>query len=137
MNIDDYTQPIEAVIAQEEREPKEYRELRAFQEFYGENGALLAAHNEAAKVFEKYGMKVSANTLTSFVRYLNAIGIEGVMEVAQAYRGVDWKRDDPYAISNDTNPGLGLWLRDRGRDVALRNKELNKLWEETYGVGER
>lgn len=130
----DFTRPVEDVIRDE---PTTWDGESLFWQaemFYQKNSALLAAHVEAAKVFERHDKTVSARALTEFVRYLNTLGPDGVAELARAYESVDWTRDEPYAIANASSAWLSRYLAMRGFDVSISKSKIDEEWERVHGA---
>lgn len=131
----DYTLPVEAVIVKENEPDDGWKLFQHGESFYAKNGELLAAHKRAARVFEEMGVPVPPKFLTELTRYFSLLGRDGVARVAMAYFNVPWKRDKPYAISNDTTPWLGRWLQSVGFDVFTKKSKIDKYWEEAHGNG--
>lgn len=129
----DYTLPVEAVIAKENEPDDGWKLFQHGESFYAKNGELLAAHKRAARVFQEHGVVVPPKFLTELARYFSRLGVDGMAKVAMAYFGIKWKRDNPFAISNDTTPWLGRFLQSLGFDVFTKPSKIDKYWEEAHG----
>jgi len=135
LSFDDYTQTVEEVMREEQKPDDGERLFQQGELFYSRNGELLAAHKQAARVFEEAGVPVPPKFLTELTRYFSMLGRDGVARVAMAYFGVKWKRDKPYSISNNTTPWLGRWLKALGFDVDIRRSKIDEAWEREHGAG--
>lgn len=136
MTFDDLTVPVEQVIKQEGTAKTGEQLFWEAELFYRKNPRLLAAHVEAAKLFEEHRAPVSARALTEFVRYLKRLGVDGVQDLASIYEGIDWERDSPYAIANASSAWLSRFLDSKGFDVAKAKSVIDETWEEVHGNGD-
>lgn len=135
MSFDDLTIPVEQVIKQEGNQKTGEQLFWEAELFYQKNDELLAAHMEAAKLFRRKGLSVSARALSEFVRLLAALGEDGVYEMLDIYSGILWVREDPIKLPNHYSAWLSLFLAAQGFDVNKAKSVMDEAWEEVHGSG--
>lgn len=135
MSFDDYTLPVEAVIKQEGTKKTGEQLFWEAELFYQKNGELLAAHVEAAKLFRRKGLSVSARALIEFVRLLAALREDGVEEMLGIYSGILWEREDPIKHPNHYSAWLSMFLSALGFDVNKAKSVMEETWREVHGSG--
>ena len=112
MNTDDYTQTVEAVMAQERSfvfpvplKAESYREL--FNEWLRVNPKAAHEIELTALAIHRRGLRVSTKYLIERTRY------------ESAYRLVAVPYTDHYSINNTITPLLGRWLLDMHPDLRI------------------
>lgn len=122
MNTDDYTQPVEAVIAQERAfvfpvplKAESYREL--FKEWRRVNPKAAHEIELTALTIDRRGMTVSAKYLIERVRYESPYRLVPVPYVDQY--GVAHH----YSINNTVTPLLARWLLELHPDLRIETRK--------------
>lgn len=133
LSFDDLTVPIEDVIRAEGTTMDGEQLFWQGEHFYRNNPELLAAHKQAARAFQELGYSVPPKLLTEITRYFSLLGRDGFARVVMSYFGVNWKRDDPFSITNNTTPWLGRWLKSVGFEVDTRKSKIDDVWEREHG----
>lgn len=96
-------------------------------EYYKRNPRLLEAHVKAAQVMMRYHGKVSARFLTEFARWLRFMGVEGMLELLECYRGIVVKGEDVAAIPNHTSAYLTRYLAEQGFNVTKARSRMDEV----------
>lgn len=137
MSFDDYTLPVEAVIKQEGTKKTGEQLFWEAELFYQRNGDLLAAHKQAAAVFNRAGLPASARSLSELVRLISMVGIDGVTELASIYSEVEWEREDPIKLPNHYSAWLSCFFQAQGFDVSKAKSVMDDAWKEVHGDGHK
>jgi dienelactone hydrolase len=108
-------------------------QFEAAQVFYGKNRELLTAHERAAAVLIRHGVRVSARFLTEFSRWARQIGPEAIREIADCYDGVHVKKaDEHHAVANASSAWLTRYLYRRfkgcpGFEITVRHSKIDEV----------
>lgn len=137
MSFDDLTAPVEAVIGAEGKEKTGEQLFWEAELFYRKNGDLLAAHKQAARIFNEAGLPVSARVLSELVRLISMVGIDGVSELASIYSQVEWEREDPIKLPNHYSAWLSCFFQAQGFDVSKAKSVMDDAWKEVHGDGHK
>lgn len=127
MNVDDLTQPLEAVVAQERRATYplplkvEYRR-ELFAEWCRLNPDALRQIELTAVAIDARGLRVSTKYLVEKQRYEGTAKLVGVPFVD------DSGNEHEYSINNSDTPILARWLLERHprMNIQLRESILDK-----------
>lgn len=118
MNTDDYTQPVEAVIAQERAaiypvplKAKSYSEL--FTSWVEVNPDVMHEMEMVALSIDTRGMRVSTKYLIERMRYESRKSVVKVPFIDQY--GVTHE----YVINNTVTPLIGRWLLERHPEMRI------------------
>lgn len=124
LDLDDYTQDVEA-ISRIEFGPKSGQALwDDAEEFYRRNGRLLHAHVKAAKVLQDNGIPVSARFLTEFARW--STKLMGLMyKLFDIYDGVPVDGDGGLKVPNASSAWLTRYLAARGFNVRKATSKMD------------
>lgn len=120
MNVDDYTQPLEAVIGRERSysyplRPDERREL--FAEWCRLNPDALRVIELTAIAIDARGMRVSTKYLIEKQRYEGRVKLVGVpFRDSHGYEHV-------FGINNTDSALLARWLLERNPDMNLQTRK--------------
>lgn len=122
MNVDDYTQPVEAVIAQERAfvfpvplKAESYREL--FNEWLRVNPKAAHEIELTALAIHRRGLRVSTKYLIERVRYESAYRLVAVPYTDQ--HGITHH----YSINNTVTPLLARWLLENNPDLRIETSK--------------
>ncbi len=122
MDVDDYTQPIEAVIAQERAyvfpvplKAESYREL--FAEWRRLNPKAMHEIELTALAIDRRGMRVSTKYLIERCRYESACKLVPVPYVDQ------YGARHSYSIDNTITPLLARWLLDLHPELRIETRK--------------
>ena len=122
MNTDDYTQPIESVIAQERAcvcpvplKAESYRAL--FDAWCKANPKAIREMELTALAIHARGLRVSTKYLIERQRYEGACRLVPVPYVDQCGNARE------YGINNNVTPLLARWLLDRHPDMRIETRK--------------
>lgn len=134
MNLDDYTQSLEAVMAQERANPRPWPlrrrdKVELFETWLRLNpGAAREMELVAVSMHEK-GFRVSAKYLVERQRYEGSVELVPVPFIDE--RGVE----HCYGINNDITPMIARWLLGRHPEMRIATRR-SVYDEEVIGSGE-
>ena len=123
-DLDDMTQPLEAVVRKERAMPAGERLAAQFEEFYDANPELLGAHVDAARIIERAGLPVSARFLTDLARWMGSYW-QVMPELIRIYGFVFVNAGPDYKVNNNTAAGLTRYLGSLGFKVTRRFSKMD------------